>query len=198
MAQRNVGISIHASRGGSDTTCALEPRPRKNFNPRFPWGKRLTRLTWLSATSAFQSTLPVGEATCDLPRAAAYFAFQSTLPVGEATMLFHGGAEWKRNFNPRFPWGKRPSWVYNMDRRKGISIHASRGGSDIKNFLQNQMMFDFNPRFPWGKRHPLGRVKAKSNSISIHASRGGSDTKVTTSLPDLIIFQSTLPVGEAT
>ena len=57
--------------------------------------------------------------------------FQSTLPVGEATQVFfyyrekfaisihasRGGSDWRvdaasrraEDFNPRFPWGKRPS-----------------------------------------------------------------------------------------
>ena len=60
-------------------------------------------------------------------------------------------------------------------RRIQISIHASRGGSDL-----------------W-----CSAVAART-AISIHASRGGSDWKRPASFWTAAIFQSTLPVGEAT
>ena len=34
-------ISIHASRGGSDAEYVRHSLLQRNFNPRFPWGKRL-------------------------------------------------------------------------------------------------------------------------------------------------------------
>ena len=56
-----------------------------------------------------------------------------------------------------------------------ISIHAPRGGSDIKACRQELAEENFNPRSPWGERLP----------------------GISTSLRNLI-FQSTLPVGGAT
>ena len=151
-----------------------------NFNPRFPWGKRLVLLVWSRCamaisihasrggsdsmftrfpmkigmisihasrggsdpseryatknTKGFQSTLPVGEATSAVADATAWgILFQSTLPVGEATASIIGNG------------------VYD-----GISIHASRGGSDpIINQVAVAGTSDFNPRFPWGKRPTL-------------------------------------------
>ena len=58
----------------------------------------------------------------------------------------------------------------------GISIHASRGGSD-----QNQL-YDIDRRA----------------DISIHASRGGSDISALEADTWTPRFQSTLPAGEAT
>ena len=55
-----------------------------------------------------------------------------------------------------------------------ISIHASRGGSDLQRY---------HKYFLW--------------QISIHASRGGSDHGCKYIL-DALVFQSTLPAGEAT
>ena len=82
----------------------------------------------------FQSTLPVGEATpaarglqgqgrisihasrggsdYDRPGGAnAGSEFQSTLPVGEATSISDNKAYEISDFNPRFPWGKRPAYM---------------------------------------------------------------------------------------
>ena len=105
--------------------------------------------------------------------------FQSTLPAGEATAQSNPTARTRGNFNPRFPRGKRQ--LYNSltpDGAKfqstlpageatdpqpkrllqaGISIHASRGGSDKDKFAY------------------AGSV----DKISIHASRGGSDKGLT-------------------
>mgnify|MGYP007016529179 CR=1 FL=1 len=56
-------ISIHASRGGSDRCRAAAVRGVSHFNPRFPWGKRLSLQPLKLFDRLFQSTLPVGEAT---------------------------------------------------------------------------------------------------------------------------------------
>ena len=123
-------ISIHASREGSDSVFKEAMELIENFNPRFPRGKRL-KTDWIDQQNdLFQSTLPAGEATTwprrNIP---SLTGFQSTLPAGEATCTF-----------PLCPDSHH------------ISIHASRGGSDVK-----------SPPPP------------EPTPISIHASRGGSD-----------------------
>ena len=146
----------------------------------------------------FQSTLPVGEATASVALSMTPpLAFQSTLPVGEATILSLFLTSGSINFNPRFPWGKRQFPRRREPVTAGISIHASRGGSDLPHseekqqpdisihasrggsdefrFVSTAVFCYFNPRFPWGKRHNL---------------RAGT--------PAAKKFQSTLPVGEAT
>ena len=78
-------------------------------------------------------------------------------------------------FNPRFPRGKRRPIPGILGDDKAISIHASRGGSDLKTrrlrlwlyvfqstlpageatFLSLSLpgfLLYFNPRFPRGKR----------------------------------------------
>ena len=57
---------------------------------------------------------------------------------------------------------------------KSISIHASRGGSDKDYLIKFNSDGHFNPRFPRGKR-PLIEENVEEPEISIHASRGGSD-----------------------
>ena len=125
----------------------------EHFNPRFPWGKRQLLDIRCDSGYRFQSTLPVGEATSQLTMAITATKFQSTLPVGEATRLFAYLMGQRKNFNPRFPWGKRLAL-------NGYSAPFTH----------------FNPRFPWGKRPSQLDRNFHIQVISIHASRGGSDT----------------------
>ena len=123
-------ISIHAPRGGSDST---------NFKS-------------FSISGSFQSTLPVGGATLRRCTANKASSFQSTLPVGGATVhdsvtfevpdiSIHaprGGSDTSSDksdagywyFNPRSPWGERPHQRFSLGWQLLISIHAPRGGSD--------------------------------------------------------------------
>ena len=78
--------------------------------------------------------------------------FQSTLPVGEATEA-----------------------GLCTDRSRKISIHASRGGSDIPERFVQYPVQHFNPRFPRGKRPCAPDGLRQLLDISIHASREGSD-----------------------
>ena len=57
-------ISIHAPRGGSDCLYKKTADASGNFNPRSPWGERHCNISLTSGFSTFQSTLPVGGATC--------------------------------------------------------------------------------------------------------------------------------------
>ncbi len=56
-------ISIHASREGSDSGPSAKPFYPKDFNPRFPRGKRLRTISEAILPQGFQSTLPAREAT---------------------------------------------------------------------------------------------------------------------------------------
>ena len=167
-------ISIHASRGGSDGGPKRRTKMRQNFNPRFPRGKRPAGTGRRCYRILFQSTLPAGEATigrsaiCALladfnprfPRGkrqgsqkyySMHHLFQSTLPAGEATWppLEDEG---KGQFQSTLPAGEATSRPLQGPLLTGISIHASRGGSDLKGAVDNQTLIDFNPRFPRGKR----------------------------------------------
>jgi len=82
-----IAISIHASLAGSDTSNLKSQTNRKNFNPRFPCGKRPAKTSNWQVLNGFQSTLPLREATD-----------KTANVTGE-----------KIYFNPRFPCGKRPT-----------------------------------------------------------------------------------------
>ena len=145
-------ISIHASRGGSDYFNIRLVAFIKHFNPRFPWGKRPLNGRKRCVIGKFQSTLPVGEATLRW-----YWSMESSVISIHAS---RGGSDFSfcqfiaplLYFNPRFPWGKRPSLSLGSRAHQIISIHASRGGSDLVIFYSDYAIFNFNPRFPWGKR----------------------------------------------
>ena len=125
-------ISIHASRGGSDKYHRAGCKYLKKFQSTLPVGEATVYGNpTCVGTSRFQSTLPVGEATfisskcfckgqisihasrggSDPKISYAPFPnwlFQSTLPVGEATRISPMPSGHSDDFNPRFPWGKRP------------------------------------------------------------------------------------------
>ena len=192
-------ISIHASREGSDAIRKKHTLTHTNFNPRLPRGKRPVR------TGTGRHCLEI--------------SIHASRGGSDPCPVWHSGPG--RYFNPRFPRGKR-----RICRRKSqclckfqstlpageatagliicfrvsvISIHASRGGSDLwlysltplKHGFQSTlpageataksstawfMASYFNPRFPRGKRPCKGQNATICFKISIHASRGGSDT----------------------
>ena len=152
----------------------------------------LTEITW-----TFQSTLPVGGATCSsgsasscvvisihAPRGGSDWipgrtpafvsTFQSTLPVGGATisdLVVYN----KPKISIHAPRGGSDDIYSCWDMGLLISIHAPRGGSDGCRPAPGRSQQHFNPRSPWGERRH---------------SAGGS-----VPAPP---FQSTLPVGGAT
>ena len=117
--------------GGATPPRRLRRRRKQNFNPRSPWGERLSRLLFPSPSLRFQSTLPVGGAThppqlqqvsghisIHAPRIGSDSRINSTAssscyfnprsPHGERHQ-FHGLPGQSGYFNPRSPHGERPS-----------------------------------------------------------------------------------------
>ena len=128
MLQR-LGISIHAPRMGCDFIYNRRTPQGNHFNPRTPYGVRLTECAFVTVGNKFQSTHPVWGATWLIVLYTGMRPFQSTHPVWGAT-------------------------VYSCDADQGreISIHAPRMGCDrIASALLAHMM-DFNPRTPYGVR----------------------------------------------
>ena len=146
----------------------------KHFNPRSPHGERPSRQQRMLVNAHFNPRSPHGERqTMDmLPFVCG--SFQSTLPARGATAI-SAPVIVPANFNPRSPHGERPPCTSLQSRRRPISIHAPRTGSD------------YSPPRKWRAKY-----------ISIHAPRTGSDGEqyATTSYVDE--FQSTLPARGAT
>ena len=102
-----VWISIHAPRGGSDSDDCSGNMMQSNFNPRSPWGERLSKV----------------------PISTSFFHFNPRSPWGERPNLITPLVT-QANFNPRSPWGERPLSPVTIGLFIKISIHAPRGGSD--------------------------------------------------------------------
>ena len=100
--------------------------------------------------------------------------FQSTLPAGEATQRCYR-RRIDRNFNPRFPRGKRrdkkeaylDAYKFQSTPPAGEATSAAKSDDGVD--------YNFNPRFPRGKR-----LYDEGKKL------------------ELLQFQSTLPAGEAT
>ena len=103
------------------------------------------------------------------------FRFQSTLPAREATINKTLDELQCHNFNPRFPRGKRHDSISFFVFRYVISIHASREGSDVYNFMMPSLYFLFQSTLPAREATAIGGALQVNRSISIHASREGSD-----------------------
>ena len=146
-------ISIHASREGSDAMFS-----------------RLSSGDWL-----FQSTLPAREATKTIAGIGSTAVFQSTLPAREATEADSAVLLPGRNFNPRFPRGKRPHCLLTV-----------------------MLLLKFQSTLPAREATSRPSGGAFLLVISIHASREGSDPVHSMLRPAACLFQSTLPAREAT
>ena len=100
-------------------------------------------------------------------------------------------------FNPRSPHGERLQMVNATSRRKLISIHAPRTGSDTLKSVCYGRIYYFNPRSPHGERHAAGfepcRILVFQSTLP---ARGA--THLRKSAPASPGFQSTLPARGAT
>ena len=197
LERGGVRISIHASRGGSDQAQPEGVGVPKIFQSTLPAGEATQRSWRHCPAPQFQSTLPAGEATWQMMRRNSYWIFQSTLPAGEATAQFMGD-----------------------NTGLGISIHASRGGSDnfalqdpesivlfqstlpageaTSSYKKSYIFHDnFNPRFPRGKRlRPFSHLIPQFQFQSTLPA--GEATEFKEHPGQMLTFQSTLPAGEAT
>ena len=146
----------------------------------------------------FQSTLPVGGATFRHSAQMRIRNISIHAPRGGSDL----SASWywyaQSYFNPRSPWGERHCMLHitqpsdpfqstlpvggsDLERlarggsRYGISIHAPRGGSDLKTRIRITHAEQFQSTLPVGGATGSELVNTLLHAISIHAPRGGSD-----------------------
>ena len=81
------------------------------------------------------------------------------------------------DFNPRFPRGKRHGCCNHALNGGVISIHASRGGSDVLKPAFDAFGLEFQSTLPAGEATAKAPHYHPTQKISIHASRGGSDRR---------------------
>ena len=106
-------ISIHAPRGGSDSSSRLNSDRTNHFNPRSPWGERLA---WFMVPS-FGRTISIhaprgGSDGNHISRYADNYDFNPRSPWGERRLICRSSLLFRQNFNPRSPWGERHYLLY--------------------------------------------------------------------------------------
>ena len=101
-------------------------------------------------------------------------------------------------FNRRSPRGERPFPDDFLFFVWCISIHAPRGGSDIRHGVKQKRSLRFQSTLPAGGATDFYWPVLAHLGISIHAPRGGSDTQFDMVRWRTAQFQSTLPAGGAT
>ena len=161
---------------GCDRPCRRRRSTRRYFNPRIPYGMRLTRRNSPNCSTYFNPRIPYGMRRASMHVPVHVLEFQSTHPVWDATtppavvcwmltisihasrmgcdIRLHGWRYLFDYFNPRIPYGMRQLFKLGCQPR-----------------------FDFNPRIPYGMRRSRETGGMQSPKISIHASRMGCDAK---------------------
>ena len=168
--------SIHAPRMGRDVSFGFFTSASAVFQSTRPvWGATDVSSWWASLIAIFQSTRPVWGATHSSASCKIYwFYFNPRAPYGARPSI--GSDEWSEKIFQ----STRPVWGATYYRRthqqdNSISIHAPRMGRDSAEPSSSRQASDFNPRAPYGAR-PLQKALS-----------GKSET-----------FQSTRPVWGAT
>ena len=237
-------ISIHAPHTGHDWRCRTDapgtPRfqstrpirgttsswtragqPRPNFNPRAPYGARRGYRGGTHVHCRFQSTRPIrGTTSRTTTRPAISPAFQSTRPIRGTTKGLIRHVNLIKNFNPRAPYGARPSIRagdsgpgYFNPRAPYGARHQDREHYQLSNQFQSTRpirgtttaiskgpsgQLDFNPRAPYGARLKCSRQIFSCINISIHAPHTGHDSVSGLMYTDSGAFQSTRPIRGTT
>ena len=154
--------SCHFSKCGFQSTRPLRgatafdfPNVRQqiNFNPRAPYGARLTSLATKPRKLAFQSTRPLRGATSRSERRSAPWYFNPRAPYGARLASFQRGGR-HADISIHAPLTGRDQSVFNYDYGfADISIHAPLTGRDLA--LAGRISpfpVNFNPRAPYGAR----------------------------------------------
>ena len=182
-----------------------------DFNPRPPWGGRLTRsdshlhkqYISIHALRGEGDPHPLRPSKCarkisihalrgegDIHSATLEdcdYTFQSTPSVGRATISYISLLLVILYFNPRPPWGGRPKRFVILQVLFIISIHALRGEGDIVPKRDLLMRSNFNPRPPWGGRPDTAYPRRQSTSFQSTPSVGRATVKLINKVIDFII-----------
>ena len=128
-AYEAVMISIHAPRTGSDRRSRRTRSSASDFNPRSPHGERPGRMPESTPARDFNPRSPHGERRGVNQGIDDILRFQSTLPARGATFD-----------------------AFQRRVSVSISIHAPRTGSDGSFQTEGEVYPHFNPRSPHGER----------------------------------------------
>ena len=136
-------ISIHASRMGCDIPKHDRHNAYRNFNPRIPYGMRLTSVGSFFCAIRFQSTHPVWDATlCRMRQATREIEISIHASGMGCDPKSHHPLYSDSDFNPRIPYGMRPV----LARQFSAACY-------------------FNPRIPYGMRPARRQAKSRCSSF---------------------------------
>ncbi len=152
-----------------------------SFNPRTPYGVRLLSVDNIKRITAFQSTHSLRSATCFFRPGDAGLTVSIHALLTECDLRCLGRTSGRRCFNPRTPYGVRPTvsgsdqWsamfqsthslrsatigVEAEDMAEEVSIHALLTECDPPTSPLTASSSSFNPRTPYGVR-PARKTQA--------------------------------------
>ena len=150
----------------------------------------------MTPVGVFLSTLPAWGATGEDIDNCPKNIFLSTLPAWGATCLAAAATQLQSDFYPRSPRGERLMRQEWACRRKEISIHAPRVGSDFTPFLYSPSSHHFYPRSPRGERQlSVSPIKSLPTFLSTLPAWGATMRRATTPPPS-VNFYPRSPRGE--
>ena len=197
----NIGIiliSIHAPRGGSDSTWGAKNNTMANFNPRSPRGER--QEIYAQGTDKDDISIHAPREGSDLvsPRDfRSRLNFNPRSPRGGATCKLLTTIALFVYFNPRSPRGERPPVQYRSILSILFQSTLPAGGATCRLSLFKMILRYFNPRSPRGERRLIMGGTSRSSYFNPRSPRGERPFKRPIIIP-CSTFQSTLPAGGAT
>ena len=168
-----------------------------DFNPRSPYGERLSFSGICTSLHLFQSTLPLRGATPGRRGKLVQIPISIHAPL-TGSDLSDAISCIVTEISIHAPLTGSDVLSVAVAAFQGISIHAPLTGSDRKEKGPFFFPQDFNPRSPYGERRGIPPGFQHRRDISIHAPLTGSDFMSTNAAVKVIIFQSTLPLRGAT
>ena len=122
------------------------------FNPRSPYGERLFLVGMCMIPFAISIHAPLtGSDLCLLTQLAHSLLFQSTLPLRGATTKGSGDQK-DQQISIHAPLTGSDRWASSSWAAVSISIHAPLTGSDCLSDRFGRPPNNFNPRSPYGER----------------------------------------------
>ena len=143
-----------------------------HFNPRIPYGMRLSEMETANLSTLFQSTHPLRDATGCVGYTGTGVIFQSTHPLRDATSYASTLISTSADFNPRIPYGMRlPLTISLASSSLFQSTHPLR---DATLTLQTSVCIrQFQSTHPLRDATVFGLCGVGWYYISIHASLTG-------------------------
>ena len=170
-------ISIHAPLTGCDAKKIKERQRERDFNPRTPYGMRLSVNEYKGVINYISIHAPLtGCDSLGIRNRGVKTNFNPRTPYGMRHRWFDYQSSWYRYFNPRTPYGMRPNWSNYQWMSRPISIHAPLTGCDVVLGAYN---FDTTK---FQSTHPLRDATRELKQ----------------DIDELQIFQSTHPLRDAT